>query len=306
MTIYCPRCGKPGCDETVVSLVSVWASCTNCQLVWRSSLLETVIGYAARGVGLSRNHKVVEHYQPRTQTENPELQQPSESLKPVSVDRVAEWLTSQERVTGAPRLSVVSHNAVDAAQVEEMFDMLDPIGPVKTPNITAQKEADDFNTFFSDQDVQLPVAAAAHVRPSEAPSDQSDSDDMWHLDEAEVAQPVQIAAQPAETVVQPAEMIVQPVEMFVQPVEIAAEPVQILVQPAPMPVVVAERFVAVEPVQYIAEMGPASHVDEIEEDLEASSDRALSNVEELYEAFKRLEQQLGTITDSLQTYNPHP
>jgi hypothetical protein len=32
----------------------------------------------------------------------------------------------------------------------------------------------------------------------------------------------------------------------------------------------------------------------------------LSNVEELYEAFKRLEQQLGSITDSLQTYNPHP
>ena len=291
MTIYCPRCGKPGCDETVVSFVSVWASCTNCQLVWRSSLLETVVGYAARSVGLSRNQKVVDRYQPRTPAENPELQQPSESLKPVSVDRVAEWLTSQERATGAPRLSVASHNAVDAAQVEEMFDMLDPIGPVKTSNITAQKEADDFYAFFSHQDVQLPVAAAVDVRPSEALSERSDSDDMWHVDEAEFAQPVQIAAQPVETVV--------------QPVEIAAQPVEVVVQTAPMPVV-TERFVPVEPVQDIAEMRPVPEVDEIEEDLEASSGRALSNVEELYEAFKRLEQQLGTITDSLQTYNPHP
>lgn len=299
MTVYCPRCGKPDCDETVVSLVSVWASCTNCQLVWRSSLLETVVGYAARGVGLSRNRKVVDRYQPRTQAENPELQQPSESLQPVSVDRVAEWLTSQERAHGAPRLSVGSHNAVDAAQVEEMFDMLDPIAPVKTPKMTAQKEADDFHTFFSDQDLQLPVAAAVHVRPYEALSQRSGGDDMWHADEAEVAQPVQIAVQRVETVVQPAEIVVQPVE-------IAAPPVEIVVQPASMPVVVAQRFVAVEPVPHIAEMRPMPHVDETEEDLEASSDGALSNVEELYEAFKRLEQQLGTITDSLRTYNPHP
>jgi hypothetical protein len=299
MTIYCPRCGKPSCDETVVSLVSVWASCTNCQLVWRSSLLETVIGYAARGVGLSRNHKVVDRYQPRTQMANPELQQPSESLKPISVDRVAEWLTSQERATGASRPSLVSHNAVDTAQVEEMFDMLDPVGPVKTRTITAQKEVDDFDTFFSDQDVQLPVAAAAHVRPREALSERSGGDDMWHLDEAEVAQPVQIAAQPVETVV-------QPVEIIVQPVEIVAHPVEIVVQQAPMPVVAAQQFVAMEPVQYVAEMRPVPHVDEIDEDVEASSDGALSNVEELYEAFKRLEQQLGSITDSLQTYNPHP
>jgi hypothetical protein len=88
-----------------------------------------------------------------------------------------------------------------------MFDMLDPISPVKTARITAQKEADDFYAFFGEEDLQLPIAAAVYVSPS---------------------------------------------------------------------------------------------------DLEASSESALSSVEELYEAFKRLEQQLGTITDSLQTYSPHP
>jgi len=40
--------------------------------------------------------------------------------------------------------------------------------------------------------------------------------------------------------------------------------------------------------------------------LEASAGRALSSVEELYEAFKRLEQQLETISESLQTYSQHP
>ena len=42
------------------------------------------------------------------------------------------------------------------------------------------------------------------------------------------------------------------------------------------------------------------------EALEESSDDALSSVDDLYEAFKRLEQQLDTISESLQTYTQHP
>ena len=286
MTIYCPRCGKPGCDETVVSFVSVWASCTNCQLVWRSSLIGTMVGYAARGVGLSRTQKVVDRYQPRIQAENPELQQPTESLTPVSVDRVAEWLATQERATGAPRLSVVPHSAAEAAKVEAMFDMLDPIGPVKTPSTTVQKEADDFYAFFAEQDLQLPIAAAVHAPPSETLSHADDTEDLWHLDEAEVAQPVE----------GPAMVIAQP--------SIPVEPVEHVEQMPPVqPVQLVELVLPVEQVQPVQQ---AQYVDQTEEDLEVPSERALSNVEELYEAFKRLEQQLGTITDSLQTYNPHP
>jgi hypothetical protein len=249
MTIYCPRCGKAGCDETVVSFVSVWASCTNCQLVWRSSLLETVVGYAARGVGLSRNQKVVDRDNTQNPPADPELQQPSGSLKPVSVDRVAEWLATQEHVTGAPCRSLVAHSAADADMVEEMFDQLDPAGPVKTPGVTAQKEADDFYAFFAEEDLQLPVAAAVHAEPIEQP----------------------------------------PVAQVVSPVE------------------VTPCIHEAEVVQHVDEMADVRHMDDGDGiTLETSSDRALSNVEELYEAFKRLEQQLGTITDSLQTYNPHP
>lgn len=241
MTTYCPRCGKPGCDETVVSFVSVWSSCAHCQLVWRSSLLQTVVGYAARGVGLSRAQSVVDQYEARNQAENPELQQPSTPLTPVSADRVAEWLATQERGTVAPSLSVVAHSAAEAALVEEMFDQLDPVGPVKTPAMTAQTEANDFSEFFEQDDLQAPIAAAAHVEQQKDAWHTAEPEDIWGVNETEDA-------------------------------------------PQDVPEVDQEEDAA----------------------LDTSSERALSSVEDLYEAFKRLEQQLGTITDSLQTYNPHP
>lgn len=188
MTIYCPRCGEPGRDEAAVSFVSVWASCAHCELVWRSSLLKTLVGYAVRAVGLGRNQK---RYEARNKLDAAVLQQPSESLPPVSVDRVAEWLATQERTIGVPRLAVVPHSSADAETIEGMFD-----------------------------DIQLSVTAAAY----------------W--DESEDVHPV---------------------------AESAAEVL-----------------------------------------LDTSADRALRSVEDLYEAFKRLEQQLGTISDSLQTYNQRP
>lgn len=246
MTIYCPRCGQAGCDETVISFVSVWASCARCHLVWRSSLLETVVGYAARGVGLSKSEKIAARYNALQAAE--ELQQPSGSLKPVSVDRVAEWLASQERPTGAPRLAVAPPSASDAEKVEEMFDMLDPVkksdmSPAPAPVREPAHDEHDFYAFFSEIEEAKPIAPIAPVAPA-APDDPLSFEDVL----CEPQAPIAVQQAVVEDVVE-------------EPVEEAA-------------------------------------VD--------SPDDPLASMDDLYDAFKRLEQQLDTISDSLQTYNQHP
>ena len=269
MTIYCPRCGQAGCDETVISFVSVWASCARCHLVWRSSLLETVVGYAARGVGLSKSEKIAARYNAAQKTE--ELQQPSGSLKPVSVDRVAEWLASQERSTGAPRLAVTPHCAIEAAKVEEMFDMLDPVkksdmSPVATVPVreTAHDE-NDFFAFFAKIDGEPKAAAPiAPIAPSAAvaPSDPLSFEDV--LDEPQIPVVVQ------QTVVEGPQVIPEVPQVVVE--DVIEETVDDSV-----------HGMAADPAQ-----------------------DPLTSMDDLYEAFKRLEQQLDTISDSLQTYNQHP
>lgn len=282
MTIYCPRCGQAGCDETVISFVSVWASCARCHLVWRSSLLETVVGYAARGVGLSKSEKIAARYNALQKTE--ELQQPSGSLKPVSVDRVAEWLASQDRPTGAPRLAVTPHSAIEAAKVEEMFDMLDPVkksdmSPV--PTVPVRETAHDENDFFAffakvdaDPKAAAPIAPVAPIAPSAAiaavaPSDPLSFEDV--LDEPQIPVVVQ------QTVVEVPQVIPEVPQVVVE-----------------VPQVVVEDLIE-EPVS-----------DSVNEMAADSSQDPLTSMDDLYEAFKRLEQQLDTISDSLQTYNQHP
>lgn len=268
MTIYCPRCGQAGCDETVISFVSVWASCARCHLVWRSSLLETVVGYAARGVGLSKSEKIAARYNALQAAE--ELQQPSGSLKPVSVDRVAEWLASQERPTGAPRLAVAPHSSVEAEKVEEMFDMLDPVESNMAPaaaTVSMRERADDehdFYAFFSDIEEAKPVTAP--IASAFAP-------------------PSQTAM--ADKPVAPSD----PLSFE----DVLSEPqVPIVVQQAVVEDVIVEAVID----------EPADEA--VEEMAVESPDDPLTSMEDLYEAFKRLEQQLDTISDSLQTYNPHP
>ena len=256
MTIYCPRCGHAGCDETVISFVSVWASCARCHLVWRSSLLETVVGYAARGVGFSKSEKIAARYNALQTAE--ELQQPSGSLKPVSVDRVAEWLASQERPTGAPRLAVAPHSAAEAEKVEEMFDMLDPVRKSDMPHAPTRETAhdeSDFYAFFSEIEEAKPIAPASVLTSQTAmahrPAASGDALSFEHvLDEPQM--PVLVQQPVAEDVIE-------------------------------------------EPVDDV--------VDDVAAD---SSEDPLASMDDLYEAFKRLEQQLDTISDSLQTYNQHP
>ena len=263
MTIYCPRCGQAGCDETVISFVSVWASCARCHLVWRSSLLETVVGYAARGVGLSKSQKIAARYNALHAAE--ELQRPSGSLKPVSVDRVAEWLASQERPTGAPRLAVAQHSAVEAEKVEEMFDMLDP---VHKPGISAQR---------SDA---APVAVAAPL-----PATTQDDNDFYAFFAEVVEEPAPVPVVVQQTVVQ---------QTMVE---------QTMVEQTMIEQTMVQQTVVDEIIEPLIEE-PAD--DSVEEVAVESSEDPLASMENLYEAFKRLEQQLDTISDSLQTYNQHP
>lgn len=271
MTIYCPRCGQAGCDETVTSFVSVWSSCARCHLVWRSSLLEKVVGLAARGVGLSKSEKIAARYNALQTAE--QLQHPSGSLKPVSVDRVAEWLASQERPTGAPRLAVTAHSSADAEKIEEMFDMLDPVkksgmSPAPAAEREPARDKGDFYAFFAEIENAKPSASAfAPVAPSASAS----------------APPSQLAT---------ADRPIGPVTPS-NPLSFE----DVLDEPE-MPVVVQQPVVEAvieEPVD-----------DSVEDVAVGSSEDVLASMDDLYEAFKRLEHQLDTISDSLQTYNQHP
>lgn len=146
------------------------------------------------------------------------------AMKTIEIDWVEEWLADQERRASAPRRAVVPHTPGDAAKVEEMFDMLDP---VKKPTVVKAGPVAASDPALSFEDV---------------------------LDEP--------------------------------PVSAAVEDV-------------VERP--------IVDRTMDDTFDEPMDDAEGgSADRALSSVEDLYEAFKRLEQQLDTISDSLQTYSQHP
>jgi hypothetical protein len=175
MTIYCPRCGEPGRGETIVSVTSVWASCAGCQFVWRSSLLDILVGYARRAFGRAR----------RGQIASIDLQQPPQSLPPVSADCVADWLERQEYVLPEPRVP---------------------------------STRDAVEDFFVEDDLQFSASAPVHLKPSE-----------------EVPQAV----------------------------------------------------------------------DEHQTD-DPAENRPATSLEDLHDVFKRLDQQLNAISDSLQTYTPRP
>jgi hypothetical protein len=190
MTISCPRCGQAGCDETVISFVTVWASCARCHYVWRSSLFETVVGYAARGVGFSKGDKARGNApQPGG---NQQANVSNDSLKPASTDRVAEWLDTQENAAGAPRMSATLRSAPEAEKVEQMFDLLDPVTKADASPVaaraTAPREDNDFYAFFAE--VAEEAKAPAAVEPIEAiatvapdSEDDADAQAMMSMDE---------------------------------------------------------------------------------------------------------------------------
>ena len=105
------------------------------------------------------------------------------------------------------------------------------------------------------------------------------------LDEPQVPVVVQ------QTVVEVTRTVVEVPQVVVEVPQVVVEVPQVVVE---VPQVVVEEVIE-EPVD-----------DSVNEMAVDSSHDPLTNMDDLYEAFKRLEQQLDTISDSLQTYNQHP
>jgi hypothetical protein len=207
-------------------LVAVWASCERCHFVWRASLLDTMKEIAARGARRTVGEKVVDRYSPEPPVQG--ATNDAVSLKPLSDDRVAEWLASQENPATLKLAPIVPGSAeianAAADPVEDFFDRLEPTETQTRANWDTKigPAANDFYAFFAEDDASIP--------------ERDESVERWIDEPAVVA-------------------IVEPVPV-----------------PEPPPVVQAVTISA---------------------PLEDSVDRALTNVEDLYDAFKRLEEQLG-------------